>query len=211
MADPNQQPDNQPKEQSLFGGILKDCFDTILVPKSKEILTNMLTDGVYACADFVSNVARRRVWKDNQPLQTKPPGSTSIHTPYASRYGQTQQGRPQQVQPRMQNIGNRSSTKIEYVVFKDQSTAENMRTYLVAQIQKFGYVTVSAFYQKYNDLTESVVDPNDPTKNTESRLLTPIYNDFNYGWSRVEDIHYVRNRDGYWFNLPAPVLVIQGT
>lgn len=206
MADPNQQPEKPVEEQSLIGGIFRDCVDTILVPKSKEILTNVLTDGVYAFADFFVQVAQRRVWKNGQPYQSSS-SSRPTRTPYADRYEKVNKtGQATQSQP--SSIGNRSSTKLQYIVFRDQSSAETMRLYLVEQIEKCGHVTVAAFYQKYNDLIDPNVDPNDPTKKSDKKLLNPIFNDFNFGWTKKEDIHYVRNRDGYWFNLPTPTQVI---
>ena len=34
--------------------------------------------------------------------------------------------------------------------------------------------------------------------------LKTMPSDFDFGWTKVDDIHYVRNRDGCWFNLPNP-------
>lgn len=87
----------------------------------------------------------------------------------------------------------RKSTELQYgAVALSRETADKWATELKEQIRKYGYASVAMLYE----LTAGGDSLN---------VLKPIFADYDYGWLKEEDIDYVRNRDGYWFNLPKPV------
>lgn len=177
---------DEEKKSSLLGSIFKDCVDTILIPKSKEIATNVLVDGFYAVADTLSNYAQRKIWKDqSHQIQTR--SKPNQPTGYSNRFQQVNGNKVSSspTQPPQQNIGMRSSADLQYVVAPSQEKAEQWKQEMLQSIKKFGRVCVNELYEKEGN-------------------IKPIFSDFDYGWTRPEDIHYVRNRDGWWFNLPRP-------
>lgn len=192
MADKNNSQKNK-DDKPLLGGILSDCYEHILVPKSKQILTSMLVDGVYAVAEFVSNVVQKRVMNDTTPIvYTKPNQQSNYHNRYSQVNGTNKQSYNPNNPPK-QDIGMRSATKLQYIVLHDPMSAKQFENTLKEYIRQFGVLRVSDFYDKYNQI-----------KGDEEKTIKPIHVDFDFGWTREEDIHYVTNRDGYWFNLPVP-------
>jgi len=177
----------KPEETGGFFGFVKDGVKSVLIPAIKSAATNMLIDSFYAAADTAKNITERQMWKDSTP----PPGarysrgsSSPQQTNYANRYrgGQPQQPQTGMPQP---DVGMRSSTQLQYVVAPNREKAEQWKNELVDAIRRYGKVSVSTLYEK----TENI---------------KPLFQDFNYGWTKEADIHYVRNADGFWFNLPTP-------
>lgn len=180
--------DEQKESGGTFFGFVKDALNTVLKPAIKSAATNMLIDSFYAAADTAKNITERQMWKG----QTPPTGVQSRsrypqQTNYQARYQQANASRPQQTtQPPQQDIGLRSSTNLQYVVAPNRETADKWQAELIEHIRKYGKVAVSQLYDK-----------------TEGQIK-PLFPDFDYGWTNEADIHYVRNADGFWFNLPTP-------
>lgn len=173
---------------SLLGDILRDTYKQIIVPKSKEIVNNMLVDGIYMISDYLSNVIGKKIFGPGTFIPSnKKGGGNPSRTNYSGAYKQN--GYQQQNQPPQQNVGMRSSTELQYVVAESREQAEEWKNDMVAAIRRFGHVPVSSLYEKTGG------------------KIKPLFNDFDYGWNREEDIHYVRNADGYWFNLPKPTRI----
>lgn len=170
---------------SLLGDIARDTYKQIIVPKTKEIINNMLVDGIYMISDYLSNVIGKKIFGPGTFISPSKRGNNPSRTNYSGAYRQN--GYQQTQAPPQQNVGMRSSTELQYVVAESREQAEDWKNDMVNSIQKFGRVSVANLYEKTGG------------------KVKPLYNDFDYGWTRIEDIHYVRNADGYWFNLPKPV------
>lgn len=168
--------------ESLLISIFKDCWKTIFIPESKRITTNFLVDCFYALADTASNTVQRKINKDGAPIQSRSRPNQQ-QTGYSNRFSQVN-GTKSQTQPQQPNIGMRSSATLQYVVAPDPVTADRWKRELIESIQRYNRVFVNELYEKAG--------------------LKTMPSDFDFGWTKVEDIHYVRNRDGCWFNLPNP-------
>lgn len=86
--------------------------------------------------------------------------------------------------------GRKKPLGLQYVVAPTREKAIEWERRLKESIRKYGKVTVSQLYE----LTAEFPNP-----------IKPIFPDFSYGWTKEEDIHYVANADGYWFNLSTPI------
>lgn len=168
-----------PQSSSLLADIFKDTYKQVIVPKFKEIVNNFATDAIYMFSDYLSRVVGKRIFGPDSNIPTK---RSNGRTNYSGAY----QSSNSQQQP---NIGMRQSTDLQYVVAESHEQAEAWKNDLIYSIRKFGRATVSQLYEK-----------------TDGRVK-PLFNDFDYGWTNEADIHYVRNQDGYWFNLPKPTKV----
>ena len=169
---------------SLFMDICRDLYKQIIVPKTKKIVNNTVVDLLYMFTDYTSNVVGRKIFGPDRIITSKRGGTNK--TAYNQQYRSTsgyQNPAPQQ------NIGMRSSTDLQYVVAESREQAEEWKNDLIYAITKFGHAPVSQLYEKTGG------------------KVKPLFNDFDYGWTKVEDIHYVRNADGYWFNLPKPTKI----
>lgn len=82
------------------------------------------------------------------------------------------------------NIGLRASDDLMEVIFSTESEAAGVRNEMIDRIRRYGKVSVGFLYEKAHK--------------------QPISSDYRYGWNDERDIHYTRNRFGFYFDLPKP-------
>lgn len=82
------------------------------------------------------------------------------------------------------NIGLRASDDLMEVIFSTESEAVDVRNEMIDRIRRYGKVSVGFLYEKAHK--------------------QPISSDYRYGWTDERDIHYTRNRFGFYFDLPKP-------
>lgn len=169
---------------SVLGEIMKDSFKTIIKPKFNEIVNNFITDGIYMLADYASNVAGRKIFGPDSTFANRRNGQ-SKGTDYNAQYRNRQNNQtPAQQQ---QNIGMRSSADLQYVIAPNEETARAWKNSMIESIRRYGRVCVSEIYEKAG--------------------IKTIFSDFEYGWTKEEDIEFRRNRDGWQFVAPRPTKV----
>ena len=170
------------KKDSVLRDISKQAVNDIIVPKAMETTSSTLTEIIYMIADALSQatlqfVAKVIFKKDQMPTTTRS-GSGRDKYSNISR---------NKSQPQTTNvIDNRRSDDLQYVVVDSYQKAEAIKKDLIDAITKYGRVRVADLYEK-------------------SEKVRPVISDFNYGWTNVNDVHFVRDRNGYWFNMPKPV------
>lgn len=164
------------KNDSILKDIVKVAFGDYIVPKTKEIANNAAVDGIYMFGDFLANIVGRAIFGMDFGGQTRRISSTSPNK-YSDISRRNQTATP--------NIGTRSSKDLQYVVVADQRAAESLKADMVESIVKYGRVRVADLYE-------------------QSGQVKPSFSDYRYGWTNPADIHYTRDRNGYWFNLPTP-------
>ena len=167
------------KEHSVLNDILTQTKEDIIKPKIKDITNSSISEFVYMIADSFTNACAKMIY-GKDAVVTKSRGSNQI--PYHNM------SRIQAQQTVQQNIGVRSSTNLQYVVVDSEVKARQIQSDLVNAIQQYGKVRVADLYEK-------------------SEKVKPIFSDYNYGWTNPADVHYMRNSDGYWFNMPEPVKI----
>lgn len=174
--------EEEKKEASVAGSVAKDIFDNMIKPRFLETTTNTITEILYLFADsavdWISQKILGRSTARRQGIQ---------RTNYARQSVQNSQTVVRPV--------TRPSDKLDYIAIprniKLPSNYSTIREYLdsiVSDLQQeikiTGKTTVGSFYEKVGHKTE--------------------YTDFKFGWDNPDDIHYIPNHDGYWFNMPDP-------
>lgn len=169
------------KEPSVLKDIMDTARDDILIPKAKDVVNSTLVDIIYMIGDYLANVVGKLVFgKDSVPKGR----AAQNRTAYSNRSAQV---RAAAQQPQV-NIGNRASSDLQYVVVDTEEKARTIKDELIRSIQMYGQVRVADLYEK-------------------SGKVKPIFTDYNYGWTNVDDVSYRRNADGYWFNMPSPTKI----
>lgn len=171
--------DENKKEHSVLNDILTQTKEDIIIPKSKEIVNSTFTEIVYMVGDYLTNAFAKIIF-GKDAIVTKGRGNNQ------TAYSNISRRQAQQVV--QQNIGVRSSTNLQYVVVDSEIKAKQIQNDLISAIQQYGKVRVADLYEK-------------------SEKVKPIFSDYNYGWTNPADVHYMRNRDGYWFNMPEPIKI----
>lgn len=162
-------------KHSLIKDAINMATEDYIKPKAKEILNNAVVDGIYMVGDFLSNIAGRVIFGQDFGGQNKRISSNPNKYSDISRKTTTP----------VVNIGTRNSKELQYVVVEDMVKADKLKADLIDSIVKYGRVRVADLYE-------------------QSEKVKPSFSDYRYGWTNPADIHYVRDRNGYWFNLPQP-------
>lgn len=82
------------------------------------------------------------------------------------------------------NIGLRASDDLLEIIFSTESEAIGVKNEMIDRIRRYGKVSVGFLYEKAHK--------------------QPISSDYRYGWTNENDIHFTRNRYGFYFDLPKP-------
>lgn len=181
----------QKKEPSLINEVGKDIYNNMIRPRVLEIVTNMIRELIYTGSDSAVDMVSRLILKRSAPARG---GNGKTNYSKASTNAVTVTSVP------------KPSDDLDYIVIGYQQeideTDENGRKLspreyadrivedLKSSIRKYDQVRVADLYEKVKHKT--------------------IYTDYNFGWTNVDDIHYITDRNGYWFNLPKPVPLKKG-
>lgn len=167
------------KNDSVVGGILKVILQDFIIPRSKEILNNTVTEGIYMGADASVNLLGKLIFGPDFGGQARRslPNNPNKYSDISRRTTSSTPATP--------NIGTRSSKDLQYVVVPDLKMADAIKADLIDSIVKYGRVRVADLYE-------------------QSGQVKPSFSDYRFGWTNPADIHYTRDRNGYWFNLPTP-------
>ena len=169
-------PAEKKKETGVLHDITKQAVDDIIIPKTKETANNMASDIIYMIGDTLVRIVGGLIFgKDKIPNNPKARGGND-----REKYSNI--SRSTTSQP---NIGTRSSEDLQYVCVDSYQKAEEIKRDLIGSITKYGRVRVADLYEA-------------------SKKVKTAFPDYNYGWTNVNDVHYVRDRNGYWFNMPKP-------
>lgn len=171
--------EKNPKKHSVIRDIFTQAKNDIVIPKTKELMNSTFSDVVYMIADYCTNVFARLVFGKDAVTSR---GRGNNGTNYSSI------SRRQAQQTVQQNIGVRVSTHLQYVVVDSEEKARQIQSDLVSAIQRYGKVCVADLYEK-------------------SEKIVPVFTDYYYGWVNPNDIHFIRNSDGYFFNMPEPIKI----
>lgn len=170
--------ENKKQETSVASDIFKQAKDDILIPRTKEVVNGTAVDLIYMIGDYFANLVGKFIFGPDS-VQKGRPGQAR------TGYSNISRGAPKPTTP---NIGSRPSSELQYVFVESEEKARRIQAEMIESIQKYGKVRVADLYEK-------------------SEKVKPIFTDFSYGWTKVEDVHYIRNRDGYHFNMPNPIKI----
>lgn len=169
--------DEQKKNGSVIKDISKQAWDDIIVPKTLETTNNMATDIIYMIGDALVQMVGRFIFRDKYVPPTQRSGGGR------DKYSNVSKTK---AQPQVQTtINTGPSDNLLYVCVDSYQRAEEIKRELIEAITKYGQVRVADLYEK-------------------SGKVRPAFTDYNYGWTNVNDVHFVRDRNGYWFNMPNP-------
>lgn len=169
--------EEQKKKDSVLKDIGKQALDDIVVPKTKESVNNMASDILYMVADTLVQIVGRIIYGKDAVIPTRNSG------------GREQYSNITRTKPQPQTTMNTGpSDNLLYVCVDSYQKAEEIKRELIESITKYGQVRVADLYEK-------------------SGKIRPAFTDYNYGWRNVNDVHFVRDRNGYWFNMPKPVQI----
>lgn len=170
--------EEQNKKDSVLKDISKQAVEDIIVPKTKESVNNMASDILYMIADTLVQIVGRIIFGQDAVIPTRGGGR--------EKYSNVSKAK---AQPQVQTtINTGPSDNLLYVCVESYQKAEEIKRELVEAITKYGVVRVADLYEK-------------------SGKVRPAFTDYNYGWTNVNDVHFVRDRNGYWFNMPKPVQI----
>lgn len=166
---------DEKKKSSVIKDISKQAWDDIIVPKTLESTNNMATDIVYMIADAFVQIIGRFIFRDKYVPTQRSGGGRDRYSNISRNKSQPQQ-----------NVATRSSDDLQYVCVDSYQKAEEIKRDLIDSITRYGHVRVADLYEK-------------------SGKVKTAFPDYNYGWTDINDVHFVRDRNGYWFNMPKPV------
>ena len=168
--------EEQNKKDSVLKDIGKQAWDDIVVPKTKESANNMASDILYMVADTLVQIVGRIIYGKDAVILTRNSGGRD-------KYSNVSKAK---AQPQVQTtINTGPSDNLLYVCVDSYQRADEIKRELIEAITKYGQVRVADLYEK-------------------SGKVRPAFTDYNYGWTNVNDVHFVRDRNGYWFNMPNP-------
>ncbi len=183
---------DQKKEPSLLSEVGKDIYTNMIRPRVLEIITNMFRELIYTGSDSAVDLVSRMILKRSAPAR-----GTNGRTNYSKASTTTSTAVASVPKP---------SDDLDYIVIGYQQDIDEMDANgrkltprekadrivqdLRSSIEKYGQVRVADLYEQVKHKT--------------------IYTDYNFGWTNVDDIHYITDRNGYWFNLPKPVALKKG-
>lgn len=175
--------ESKKKEVSVWKDISKQAAQDMksdIVAQLQNTAVSMVSNIIYSCADLAVRVFGTVITKGKM---------TNVPTSRGRRYSNDPNKysnitRQTSAQPQ-QNIGLRRSDKLEYKKITSYQEARNIKLDLVETIKNFGRVRVSDFYEKVR--------------------IIPSDADFNFGWNKVEDIHFRPDGDGFVFDMPDPI------
>lgn len=171
--------EEQKKKDSVLKDISKQAVEDIIVPKTKESVNNMASDILYMIADTLVQIVGRIIFGQDAVIPTRGSGGREKY----SNVSKTK------AQPQVQTtINTGPSDNLLYVCVDSYQKADEIKRELTEAITKYGVVRVADLYEK-------------------SGKIRPAFTDYNYGWTNVNDVHFVRDRNGYWFNMPKPVQI----
>lgn len=159
--------------QNLIGGDVQSVwgfmFGEVLIPAARDMIYDAFTGGMERAIFGESTHGRSRGRRGGG------------HTPY-NRYHQGSRGRDE---PRRELSRHaRSNHDFDEVVIPSRHEAQEVRDRLAYLCDKYGFATVSDFY--------------------ELSGLSGQYTDQKWGWTDVMDVTISRSRSGYILNLPRP-------
>lgn len=195
--------EKKPEQSSVFVDILRQAKDEILVPRLLDTANSTGSQIIYGFADFFVNSMSRRIYA-NSGIQPK--AITRNGSDNRGKYATTAKTQPQ---PKRNDIGSRSSSVLEYVVispdlrnpkdlkdrldesdYDGRKKAESIKNELIKSIKDYERARLADLYEL-------------------SGKYIPSITDYSYGWTDVSDIHYIRNSDGWWFNMPNPTKLVK--
>lgn len=189
----DEQNEKKNEPSSVFIDIAKQTRDEILIPRLLDTANTAASQTIYGIADYITNCIARQIFRGkNAPVMSK---NGDDRTKFATKAKTTA--------PIISDSGSRSSVNLQYVVIETNNPsdrldasdidgrkkAEYIKNELVKKIRLYGKVRVSDLY----DL---------------SGKIKPVVTDYNFGWTNVNDIHYTRNSDGWFFNMPNPTRLV---
>ena len=175
--------ESKKQEVSVWKDISKQAAKDVkadIIAQAENTAVSMISNIVYSCADLAVRIAESIITKGK--MNTVPTSRGRRYSNDPNKYSNI--SRQTTAQPQ-QSIGLRRSDKLEYKKIQTYQEARDIKLDLVETIEKFGKVRLSDFYEKVR--------------------ITPSNTDFNYGWNRVEDIHFKADGDGFVFDMPDPI------
>lgn len=174
------------KEHSLAGDIGKYVVEEYVVPKSKDLLHDMLSGLAGMVNDSVQGALNKAIYGEDKSRRTGSSYSTQ-------RSGYTTYSRPatQQIADKRDAVGKRSSVDVRYVWVDDEQTAREIISSLKEMVDNYKKAKVADLYE----------------------MLTPkiqtSFTDYKYGWTDASQFSYHKEYTGehrgqYLIDLPKP-------
>lgn len=174
------------KEHSLAGDIGKYVVEEYVVPKSKDLLHDMLSGLAGMVNDSVQGALNKAIYGEDKSRRTGSSYSTQ-------RFGYTTYSRPatQQIADKRDAVGKRSSVDVRYVWVDDEQTAREIISSLKEMVDNYKKAKVADLYE----------------------MLTPkiqtSFTDYKYGWTDASQFSYHKEYTGehrgqYLIDLPKP-------
>lgn len=174
------------KEHSLAGDIGKYVVEEYVVPKSKDLLHDMLSGLAGMVNDSVQGALNKAIYGEDKSRHTGSSYSTQ-------RSGYTTYSRPatQQIADKRDAVGKRSSVDVRYVWVDDEQTAREIISSLKEMVDNYKKAKVADLYE----------------------MLTPkiqtSFTDYKYGWTDASQFSYHKEYTGehrgqYLIDLPKP-------
>lgn len=174
------------KEHSLAGDIGRYVVEEYVVPKSKDLLHDMLSGLAGMVNDSVQGALNKAIYGEDKSRRTGSSYSTQ-------RSGYTTYSRPatQQIADKRDTVGKRSSVDVRYVWVDDEQTAREIISSLKEMVDNYKKAKVADLYE----------------------MLTPkiqtSFTDYKYGWTDASQFSFHKEYTGehrgqYLIDLPKP-------
>lgn len=174
------------QDRSLMHDIGRSAMEEIVIPKSKEVMRDMLSGIINMFADTFRNVVDSILYPDGN-VPTRKNSSSGVYT---GTTNYTSYSRPiGNYQPQNQNrgrdmIGQRSGNEVKFVWVESEEKAKQIVGALKEDIDAYGKAKVASLYEMIGERT--------------------TFADFKYGWTDANAIGYYydssrRGNEYKWF------------
>lgn len=184
------------EKPSILKELIKYSVEEVIEPKSKEMMSNVLTGTVGMFSDALTKSIDRWIYPEGAPKKNNTSKSGGVYLPstnYTVYSRSTSDNKPKE------SINQRSSVNINYIWVETEQQAKDIVTDLKEDIDNRGKATVASLYEK-------LVDENG------KQLIQTNFTDFTHGWTKehLPQIGFYRevsgqNRGKYFIDLPRPV------
>ena len=179
------------KNRSVAGELGHYAMDEIIVPKSKEVMRDMLTGVVNMFADAARSSFDKLLYPDGNA-----PRKGGYNNGYYGTTNYTSYSKPiNNYQPSQQRgrdlIGQRAGCDVRYIWVPSEEDAKEVIGTLKEEIDNYGKAKVATLYEKIGERT--------------------TFADFKYGWTDANTLGYFYDTKSpdpnrKWFiDLPKPV------
>ena len=179
------------QERSIIRDLGKGAMEEIIIPKSKGIMRDMLSDIVGMIADAMRSSIDKVLYPDGNVPNKRPRNGNGVYTGTTNYTSYSRPISNYQPQKGRDMIGQRPGNEVKYIWVESEDKAKQVTGTLKEEIENYGKTKVASLYEMIGERT--------------------TFADYQYGWTDVNAIgyYYDNNRRGdeyKWFlDLARPV------